>query len=135
MNFNFKEHVDPYRKIGFATCQGGWIIWRRGTGGNTELLHLHVEEGRRRQGVGRHLLRMMLRRLRKNPPYASVFGFTRVVNAEARAWYAEMGFALTRVEGVYADGEAMVFSAAYPALCERHLSEGAPPAPQEGESA
>ena len=96
----------------------GHIAWRWGTGDNVELTHLKAsEEGK---GYGKSLLRDMLTVLKQNPPYATVFGFTRTVNLKAQAFYQDNGFILTRVAGVYDDGGAVVFSARYKDLCELH---------------
>ena len=85
----------------------GFIVWRTGTGGNTELLHVRTFEGGK--GYGRWLFYQMLDRLKENPPYYSVFGFTRVGNTEAQAFYGALGFKLQRVMGLYNDGEAVLF--------------------------
>lgn len=110
--------VHTYEHSGGA----GYIVWRVGTGGNVELLDLQVVPTARGQGVGIGLLRAMLRHLKDNPPYYTIFGFTRTANVEAQEFYAAVGFDLSRVAGVYADGEAIVFSAKYDDLCKRHLS-------------
>lgn len=51
----------------------------------------------------------MIESLKKEPPYHSVFGFTRVSNLEAQAFYGQLGFNLTKIEGVYADGHCILF--------------------------
>ncbi len=89
----------------------GDIVWRPGTGGNAELLYIHTTE--HGKGYGRALVYMMLDDLKSDPPYHSVFGFTRVSNEEARAFYAALGFRLHEVPGVYADGRAVLFEAPY----------------------
>lgn len=104
--------------MGFRKLENGYIIWRRGTGDNVELLHLRTYE--KGKGTGKELLKDMLLSLKARPPYCTVFGFTRVSN-EARGWYEAMGFELSVVKGVYADGEAIVFSQTYEKLCEIHL--------------
>lgn len=62
----------------------------------------------------------MLHAIVDDPPYHTVYGFTRTTNEEAKAFYAAMGFDLTTVTGVYADGTAVVFSASYKRLCQIH---------------
>lgn len=121
MKFDPVIHLDPYGPARFATLEGGFIVWRRGTGGNVELINLQVSPESRRKGAGRRLLQRMLAELKKNPPYATVFGFSREVNREAHDFYREMGFTLSRVDGVYADGSAIVFSALYSELCQKHI--------------
>lgn len=100
----------------------GYIAWRRGTGDNVEITWLRSDQ--KRAGTGRRLLQAMLRRLRdENPPYCSVYGFTRSSNVDAIAFYRAMGFTLSPVKGVYADGEALVFSARFRDLVRQHLTE------------
>lgn len=96
----------------------GIIMWRLGSGDNAELLNLRVTKPR--QGTGRLLLCEMLRRLLQEPPYATVFGFTRVSNTVAQEFYKAMGFELSHVKGVYADGEAIVFSQTFKELLRIH---------------
>lgn len=96
----------------------GYITWHRATGDNVELLHLKVSEPR--HGTGTYLLRQMLHRLQFDPPYATVFGFTRVSNTVAQSFYKAMGFELTTVKGVYADGQAVVFSQNFKELLRIH---------------
>lgn len=112
--FNPEKHVLPYSKIDYVTDGDGYgyIVWRVGTGGNVELLHIRASP----QGSGADLLREMVKRLESAPPYKTVFGFTRTCNAAALEFYRRNGFSLSRVEGVYADGEAVVFSQDYDRL-------------------
>jgi ribosomal protein S18 acetylase RimI-like enzyme len=101
--------------VKWAEDEGGYVVWRRGTGGNVELLHLRAA-----QGHGRRLLRRMLDGLASDPPYCTVFGFTRVGNVTAQGFYKAMGFTLTQVAGVYADGSAVVFSQTFEKLKAIH---------------
>lgn len=96
----------------------GYIVWRLGTGENVELLHIHTNE--RGKGHGRRLFYHMLKEIeRKGPePYHSIFGFTRVSNQEAQAFYGALGFVLDKVNGPYQDGHSIFFSAPYSVLLE-----------------
>lgn len=116
---DFTRHVDPYRRIGYVSRDGGYIVWRTGTGGNVEVLHLKADPPMR--GTGTSLLREMLLTLESDPPYATVFGFTRVGNMAGRAFYKSSGFTLVEVPGVYAEGRAVLFTAVYGELFETHL--------------
>lgn len=58
----------------------------------------------------------MLDSLIEEPPYYSVFGFTRVSNEEAHAFYQALGFELQEIHGVYKDGRAILFWQAYDKL-------------------
>jgi ribosomal protein S18 acetylase RimI-like enzyme len=95
----------------------GYIVWRLGTGDNVELLHIRTFT--RGRGFGKELVKEMLKRLKDRPPYYSVFGFTRVSNEEAQAFYGALGFDLTPVSGVYKDGQAILFSGCFTTLCEQ----------------
>lgn len=111
------------------TEDGSMIRWRNGTGGNLELTYLKTTVAR--QGIGRKLFRVLLERNLKSPPYATVYGFTRVANVDAQAFYRAMGFTLTTVRGVYDDGEAFVFSARYDDLCQLHGVADVSPNPND----
>ena len=106
-----------YRRLTHPSRGDSYIVWRRGTGDNVELLHLYSIG----DGWGLRLLCQMLEVLQHTPPYATVFGFTRAGNAKARAFYERTGFTLTEVAGVYDEGRAVVFSARYDELCRLHL--------------
>lgn len=103
---------------GFVETSDGRIEWVVGTGDNAELRHLRVHHPGR--GAGRRLLVEMLTELLKNPPYATVYGFTRASNQRAQAFYRSVGFALRWVDGVYDEPGAYLFTARFRDLCEFH---------------
>lgn len=105
-------------KEGTIDDEHGVICWRNGTGGNVELFNIRTNAIRR--GHGRKLFVAMLRTLKENPPYYSVFGFTRVSNNRAQEFYRAMGFDLTHVPHVYKDGSGVMFSQSFEKLCEVH---------------
>lgn len=109
--FDFEKHVKPYMEMGYVEDKEGYIVWRTGTGGNVELLHLKVREVRK--GHGRRLFKEMLRGLVVRPPYETVFGFVLEDNHVARSFYRAMGMTQTPVKGVYRAGMAVVFSETY----------------------
>lgn len=118
MEFNPDIHVEPYRRVDYLNYAGiGYLVWRVGTGGNVEILHLRIHKPG--EGHGRRMLGAMLRCLSTSPPYATVFGFTRTGNTAAQAFYRDVGFTLTPVYGVYDEGDAVVFSARYSKLLEK----------------
>lgn len=96
----------------------GLLSWRWGTGDNVEITHF--KSTLPGNGYGLSLLRDMLKALKGDPPYCTVFGFTRTCNKAAQAFYQNVGFTLSPVQGVYADGDAVVFSANYKELCTLH---------------
>lgn len=118
--FSFYDHVWAYQRCDSLSHSAGYIVWRLGTGGNAEVLHLKVYSEYRRQGHGRQLLRAMLAKLKEDPPYRTVYGFCLPDNEDAAAFYRKMGFTVSEVEGVYAVGRAAVFSATYDDLIDNH---------------
>lgn len=116
MNRNeFQEkYVKPFNDLSYIYDERGWIVWRTGTGENVELLHIRVHE--KRKGHGKGLVQEMLKKLEGNPPYYSVFGFTRVSNEEAQSFYRALGFDLSEIPGIYKDGRAILFSQEYEKL-------------------
>ena len=114
--------IDPFRRIEYVRDDRGHIVWRVGTGGNVELLHIRTHV--KRQGHGRQLFYAMLDRLQSDPPYHSVFGFTRSADDEAALFYGALGFNLRRLDGgpfgcgIYRDGLTTVFWQSYDALSE-----------------
>lgn len=117
------QRVLPFMHVPWAESEDGYIVWRMGTGNNTELLHIKVKEPG--NGGGSRLLKLMLLQLQQNPPYATVFGFTRAGNLAAHFFYEQMGFTLSPVQGVYDEGAAVVFAARFDDLCKRHLEDHA----------
>lgn len=120
MSFDFEKHIGSYRDVGYYLEDEGasYIVWRRGTGGNVEILHLKTKE--RRKGTGTRLFRKMLEELKSHPPYASVYVFTRESNTDADLFYASMGLTYNFVKGVYADGTAVLYSGKYEELRKIH---------------
>lgn len=110
--------VEPYQKVCYVELETGYIVWRRGTGDNIELLHLQAFV--HRQGIGRLLVRTMLDKLKDDPPADTVFGFTRISLLDAVAFYHAMGFETTVVKGLYTEGVAVMFSQTYEKLLELH---------------
>jgi len=116
----FKEkYITPFGRLGYIFDDRGYIVWREGTGNNIELLHIGVFE--KRKGYGRQLVKEMLERLEENPPYFSVFGFTRTSNKIAHSFYKTLGFNLVPLAGLYKDGSAVMFWQDYEILKNVHL--------------
>jgi len=116
------EGLEEYMDVHVLRTEFGHIIWRKGTGGNAEILYLKSTK----KSGGRRLLQLMLSGLVANPPCngdGTVYGFVREGNLSALAFYEEMGFELSRVAGVYDEGSAVCFSAPYLALVKTHLED------------
>ena len=108
----YLKYITPYEDTKHIyRHQVGFIVWRTGTGGNTELLHIRTWD--KGKGHGRRLVYHMLDRIN---PYFSVFGFTRVGNDEAQKFYGTLGFNLQEVSGLYQDGQAIMFWQSYKLL-------------------
>ena len=119
MNQIDKQKVlKPYIGVHLIEHENGYVVWRTGTGNNTELLHIKTFISGK--GTGSELVKAMLIKLKENPPYATVFGFTRTVNQASQDFYKALGFELSEVKGVYEDGTAIVFSQLFTKLLELH---------------
>jgi GNAT superfamily N-acetyltransferase len=116
------RYIEPFTSVDYIYDQRGFIVWRRGTGDNVELLHIRTFE--LRKGYGYDLVREMVERLKVNPPRHCVFGFTWAGNREASAFYGALGFTLCDVSGVYANVETILFHQRWVDLCERMGSNG-----------
>lgn len=108
--------ITPFQHVYHIHDEDGYVVWRRASGNNVELLHIRSS----RSGGGTALLLKMLKELLTNPPYATVFGFARVSNIQAREFYQRVGFTCSCVTGVYSEGSATIFSARYDDLCRIH---------------
>lgn len=109
------KYLRPFEKCHYISNDTGHIVWRLGTGANTELLHIRTTEPGR--GYGRALFYEMLEMLKLlMRPYYSVFGFTRVGNDEAKSFYGALGFDLQEIDGVYEDGHAILFTQSFEIL-------------------
>jgi len=99
----------------------GYIVWRLGTGGNVELLH--IKAFKKRKGYGKELVKVMLLSLKKKPPYYSVFGFTKRNRPASLAFYRKLGFKLVKTTGPYKDSSGVMFYQSYKVLCRKLLGE------------
>ena len=115
----FEKYINPFKEVSFIYDDRGFIVWRPGTGDNTELLHIRTFK--KRKGYGKQLFLEMLELLKANPPYYSIFGFTRVDNIEAHNFYTALGFTLETINGLYHAGECRVFWAPYRSLLDNHF--------------
>lgn len=115
-----EKYLYPYEKMHYKYWPEGFIVWRLGTGRNVELLHIRSSE--KGKGHGRMLFYHLLLELEGRGywecerPYHSVFGFTRISNQEAQAFYKALGFELQTVQGIYKDEQAILFSQSFEKL-------------------
>ena len=110
-----RQYIQPFEAVNSEFIQDqGFIVWRLGTGNNVELLH--IKTFKKGKGYGRKLFYTMLDGLKQDLPYHSIFGFTRVGNSEARAFYGALGFWLQPVTGLYQEGSCILFCQGYDIL-------------------
>lgn len=115
-----RKYLKPFFGVDHVWSDDGYIVWRLGTGGNVELLH--IRSFKKHIGAGTELIRTMLRRLKQNPPYFSVYGFSVATNEEAVSFYRRLGFHVEIVTGPYLEGKAALFSQSYDMLCQKLLT-------------
>lgn len=118
---DYDKHVRPFSRVGFYADGDGYIVWRTGVEGNVELLSMEVRE--KRKGYGTRLVRMMTKALVKHPPHCTVYGMVRGEDVDCQAFLESMGFDLSEIDGVYCDGNGLVFSQSFEQLRERHLGK------------
>lgn len=112
-----EKYLTPFGKTRHIWTKDGYIVWRLGTGGNVELLH--IRSFIKGKGIGRQLVIDMLLALKDSPPYYSVYGFTRVENEGAVKFYKALGFHVDILDGPYKSGQAVLFSQSYKVLLRR----------------
>ena len=122
MNFiEFREkYIDKFQDLYFIfEPDVGYIVWRFGTGENVELLHIRAFTTGK--GDGPRLIKMMLEKLKENPPYFSVFGFLLDENIPMKKVYNKMGFNLVEgLVGPYKHGKSCLMWQDYKVLCEKN---------------
>lgn len=89
----------------------GYIVWRRSTGDNYEILFIEVKK--KGKGTATELVRMMLQRIK---PFHSVFVFRLKGNETAGHFYRHLGFKETEIKGLYKGDDAVLGVANYKVL-------------------
>lgn len=102
------KYIKPYPGAEYIYTPKGYIVWRTGTGGNVELLH--IRSFFPKHGYGRVLIAEMLKRIQ---PYHSVFGFCFFENM---GFYLKCGFHVEPIPLVYKSGQAAFFVQEYKKL-------------------
>ena len=91
------KYLLPYSGVSYLYDKDkGYIVWRRGTGDNVELLHIRTFE--HRKGYAKELVKAMLNQLVYKPPYYSVFGFG-ILRGELDEIYMALGFRVIPIPG------------------------------------
>lgn len=86
----FDERIKNYNLKYIYKENVGFIVWTMGTGDNYEVLLLRVKHQGR--GDAKKLYREAVKLMMFNPPYHSVYAFTRTENAGANAFYTKFGW-------------------------------------------
>lgn len=120
MNFEDfeKKYIKPFTGLDYVFLPGkGFVVWRLGTGGNSELLHIMTfSHGK---GHAKELVKEMMKNLLKNPPFYSVFGFALSSRTELKKIYTNLGFLITEdIPAPYLGGPAFIFHQSYEKLKE-----------------
>lgn len=115
------KYIYPFSGISYIMDYRGCIVWRTGTGGNIEILHITASHKRR--GYGTQLFIDMLYNIIDAPPHYSIFGFTRVDNKEAHLFYEALGFKVEPAHGLYKEGECRMFWSPFQKLRKLYLGE------------
>lgn len=108
------KNLLPFSTLEHIFDERGYIVWRVGTGGNVELLHIRSLK----KGKGKELVRDMLSVLKDNKPYYSVFGFCLASNKKAIRFYTKLGFTLEKLQGPYKKDSSVFFWQDYKKLYE-----------------
>jgi len=88
----------------------GYLIWRYDTGNTVQICDIEVYK--KRQGIGRHLLWMMIQEF-KDEDVNGIYGFTAEKNKVAQKFYKAVGFTLSdMIDNLYKRG-AYLFTISY----------------------
>jgi ribosomal protein S18 acetylase RimI-like enzyme len=116
------KYIDPFYGLEYIYIEEeGYIVWRVGTGENIEMLHLRTFYKKR--GFGKKLVLSMLDKLKYKKPYHSIYAFTRTCNIESQKFFDALGFNIQHVNGIYKDGQCVLFWASYDELYNKHIGE------------
>jgi ribosomal protein S18 acetylase RimI-like enzyme len=124
--FDFlKKYILPFLKINYVFWPTkGFIVWRKGTGENIELLHIRTFDSNK--GYAKQLVKEMIKRIQKNPPYYSIFGFglTTPEKPHLKEIYKKLGFNVSGdIPGPYKGGSSFLFYQSYEELKQKYLKE------------
>ena len=117
LKISYKDFINKYVKkfqnIDFIYLpEKGFIVWRLGTGENVELLHIRTFI--HKKGYARKLIKEMIKKLKKNPPYYSIFGFALSSRKNLKKIYQRLGFKVTpNISGPYKKGLSFLFYSNY----------------------
>lgn len=117
------KYIKKFKGLDFIYWQDkGYIVWRVGTGENTELLHIRTFT--KNKGYAKELIKALVKKLDKNPPYFSIFGFSLV--SEERKYlkdvWQKLGFNISNeIQGIYKGGPTIIFFQNFEILKNKYL--------------
>lgn len=112
------KYVTSYTHLEYVYWpEKGFIVWRLSTGENVELLHIKTFV--RSSGYASELVREMVKRLIKKPPFFSIFGFALASRVYLKEVYTHLGFHVTdNIKAPYKDDSSFIFWRSYEELKE-----------------
>lgn len=109
-----KYKYDLYKNdIHYFYGDDGYIVWRRSTGDNIEILFIEVKE--KGKGIATRMVSYMCH---VEKPFHSVFVFRLKGNESAGHFYRHLGFEETEVKGIYKGDDAVLGVVNYETLCK-----------------
>jgi hypothetical protein len=116
------KYIKKFENINFIYWpKKGFIVWRMGTGENIELLHIKTFIPKK--GLAKELIREMIKKLEKTPPYYSIFGFGLSSRENLKDIYQKLGFNVTPdMPGPYKTSLSFLFYQNYENLKKKYLN-------------
>ncbi|MEK7635650.1 MAG: hypothetical protein AAB405_01005 [Patescibacteria group bacterium] len=120
-----KKYILPFIRIHYIFWPAkGFIVWRKCTGENIELLH--IKTFKHNKGYAKELIKEMIKKIQKNLPYYSISGFSLATpdRIYLKEVYKKLGFEVSDdIPGPYKDGPSFLFYQSYEKLKKKYLEE------------
>lgn len=115
------KYIEKFKGVDFIYWpEKGFIVWRQGTGENIELLHIRTFV--QKNGFAKELIAEMIKKIQKNPPYYSIFGFGLSSRKDLKIIYQRLGFNVTPdMSGPYKSSLSFLFYQSYENLKKKYL--------------
>lgn len=115
------KYIEKFRDIDFIYWpEKGFIVWRLGTGGNMELLHIRTFIPKK--GYAKELIGAMVKKIQNKPPYYSIFGFALSSRENLKEIYRQLGFNVTPdIAGPYKTSPSFLFYQSYEELKKKYV--------------
>lgn len=119
----FKKYIIPFIGIHYIFWPTkGFIVWRKCTGENIELLH--IKTFNHNKGYAKELVKKMVKKIKKSPPYYSISGFGLATpdRIHLKEVYKKLGFEVSdNIPGPYKGGPSFLFYQSYKKLKKKYL--------------